>query len=204
MPSLFDRPVLAACMPPAPPEANELAELVAPAQAGNREALRELLRSLLPRIRNLVRYLVRSDDDVDDIVQEAMLTIVRRLETYRADGPFEAWIDRLVARATFAELRRRGERRRIEPATGLAYLASVGPTQDEYFLRRRVVAALDRLPEPQRHAVVLHHMLEMNVREIGLELGVPAETVRSRLRLARGRLREWGFVADAIDEEPRR
>jgi RNA polymerase sigma-70 factor, ECF subfamily len=66
-----------------------------------------------------------------------------------------------------------------------------------------VVAALDRLPEPQRHAMVLHHVLEMNVREIGLELGVSPETVRSRLRLARAKLRASGFVVDPVEGEPR-
>ncbi|HEX3770080.1 MAG TPA: RNA polymerase sigma factor [Polyangiaceae bacterium] len=191
-------------MPPPPADTGEHAarahaELLARARAGDRQALRGVLSALLPRVRNLVRYLVRGDDDVEDIVQDALVTIVRRLGTYRAEGPLEAWVDRLVARATFAELRRRGQRRRVEPAVGEASGASSGPTQDEYLLRRRVVAALDRLPEPQRHALVLHHVLEMNVREIGEELGVSAETVRSRLRLARAKLRTFGFVADPVE-----
>jgi RNA polymerase sigma-70 factor (ECF subfamily) len=186
-------------MPPPPADLGERAALLARAQSGDREALRRLLAELLPRIRNLVRYLVRSDDDVDDIVQDALVTIVRRLETYRAEGALESWADRLVARATFAELQRRGQRRRIEPTIGETTAGASGPTQDEYVTRRRVVAALDLLPEPQRHALVLHHVLEMNVREIALELGVSQETIRSRLRLARTKLRALGLVADPIE-----
>jgi RNA polymerase sigma-70 factor (ECF subfamily) len=196
--------VLAVRMPPPPADTGEhaqraRAEVLARARVGDREALRQLLAALLPRMRNLVRYLVRGDNDVEDIVQDALVTIVRRIETYRAEGPLEAWVDRLVARATFAELHRRGQRRRVEPAAGEATAGSSGPTQDEYLLRRRVVAALDLLPEPQRHALVLHHVLEMNVREIGEELGVSSETVRSRLRLARAKLRTLGFVADPVE-----
>src|SRR6185295_18994630 len=63
---------------------------------------------------------------------------------------------------------------------------------DEYLLRRWAVSVLDELPLPQRHAVVLHHLLDMTVPEICEELGIPRETVRSRLRLARTRLRARG------------
>jgi RNA polymerase sigma-70 factor (ECF subfamily) len=64
---------------------------------------------------------------------------------------------------------------------------------DEYADRRRAVAILDALPPEQRHAVVMHHVLGMSVPEIARELGIPAETVRSRLRLARTRLRDLGM-----------
>jgi RNA polymerase sigma-70 factor (ECF subfamily) len=182
-----------------PPSADlEHAELVRAAQSGDRDALRRLLAELLPRARNLVRYLVRTDPDVDDIVQEALLTVVRRIGTYRAEGPIAAWADRLVVRTTFAELRRRRRQREVEPVADAASAGTVG-LPDEYLLRRRVVAALDDLPEAQRHAVVLHHVLEMNVHEVAAELGVPAETVRSRLRLARAKLRVAGFVVDPAD-----
>jgi RNA polymerase sigma-70 factor (ECF subfamily) len=50
--------------------------------------------------------------------------------------------------------------------------------------------ALDTLPFEQRHALVLHHVLEMSVPEVAEEMRAPIETVRSRLRLGRVRLRE--------------
>jgi RNA polymerase sigma-70 factor (ECF subfamily) len=48
---------------------------------------------------------------------------------------------------------------------------------------------LDGLPIEQRHVLVLHYALDMTVPETAAELGVPIETVRSRLRLAKSRLR---------------
>jgi RNA polymerase sigma-70 factor (ECF subfamily) len=63
-----------------------------------------------------------------------------------------------------------------------------------------VVRLLDRLPLEQRHALVLHHVLEMTVSEIAKELDTPVETVRSRLRLARNKLREFGFAVERKDE----
>jgi RNA polymerase sigma-70 factor (ECF subfamily) len=60
---------------------------------------------------------------------------------------------------------------------------------DRYYARRQLAAELDELPNPQRDALVLHYVLGMTVPEMGTELGVPEETVRSRLRLGRQRLR---------------
>jgi len=160
---------------------------VVAAVAGDREAAHALLLEVAPRIRNLVRYLIRNDDEVDDIAQEAMVAVLKSLADYRAEGAFHAWVDRITARATFKVLRTR-KRRREEPL----HPDQAEPTHDpfgEFHSRRRLVALLDRLPEAQRHVLVLHYVLGMTALEIAEELGVPAETVRSRLRLAKTTLR---------------
>jgi len=175
--------------PVGPPSGGE--DLVVAAVHGDRRAAERLLTDLVPRVRNLVRYLVRGDDDTDDISQEALVAILRGLGSYRAEGTLQSWADRIVVRATFAFIRKR----RSEPASGRATLRDVDGMAltvlpDEYLTRRRAVAVLDELPQEQRHALVLHHVLEMSVPEIAVQLSVPAETVRSRLRLGRSRLRE--------------
>jgi RNA polymerase sigma-70 factor (ECF subfamily) len=174
----------------------ELESLVSAARAGEEGALRRLVAQLLTRVRNLVRYLVRGDADVEDLAQDALVEVVRGLPSYRGDGSFEGWVHRVVTRSVFAELRRRradagardhAAREAVEP-DGLFVIAPDG-RPDAYLERRRIVRALDQLPDEQRHALVLHHAVEMSVPEIAEALGVPFETVRSRLRLARARLR---------------
>jgi RNA polymerase sigma-70 factor (ECF subfamily) len=160
------------------------------AQAGDRGALERIASSLLPRVRNLVRYLIRGDREVEDVAQEALVTVLRGLHSYRGDGAFRSWVDRVVARSTFAWL----ERRKTREQRSLELLDQAGSEAevrqpDEYLERRRVVQVLDSLPEEQRHALVLHHVLEMSVPEIAETTGSPVETVRSRLRLGRGRMR---------------
>jgi RNA polymerase sigma-70 factor (ECF subfamily) len=165
-------------------------EVARAAATGDRTAAEQLLTRLLPRVRNLVRYLVRGDAEVDDIAQDALVAILRGLPTYRGEATLEAWGDRVVARVTFSALRRR----RGEPSGTVAdapELALVGEgALDEYLARREAVKALDRLPDEQRHALVLHHVLEMSVSEIAEELGISGETIRSRLRLGKTRLRK--------------
>jgi RNA polymerase sigma-70 factor (ECF subfamily) len=164
------------------------------AARGDRRAAHALLVELLPRARNLVRYLVRGDRDVDDIAQDALVAVVRGLASYRGDGAFTAWADRIVARTTFAAIRARrlheanfGESDDEESSE----VASNEADPLEYLERRRIVAHLDRLPQEQRHALVLHHVLEMSVPEAAHALGIPEETFRSRLRLARTRMRSF-------------
>jgi len=166
---------------------------IAAAAAGDRAAARALLLELTPRVRNLVRYLVRGDEDVDDVAQEALIAIVRGLPTFRGDGTFESWSDRVTARATFAVIRKRRteDAARRDAGPDLAAVGE-GDRPDEYLQRRRVVERLDAVPDAQRHAIVLHHVAGMSVGEVAEELSVPAETVRSRIRLGMARLREGG------------
>jgi RNA polymerase sigma-70 factor (ECF subfamily) len=173
------------------------------AAAGDRVAARELLLTLLPRARNLVRYLVRGDSEADDLAQDGLIAVLRGLATFRGEAPFESWADRIVVRTTFAGLRRRRQEsaERMHAEAELRHASSEGAKPDDYAERRRAVALLDLLPLEQRHAMVMHHVLEMSIPEIAAEVGAPVETVRSRLRLARARLRELGMGPATEEDE---
>jgi RNA polymerase sigma-70 factor (ECF subfamily) len=171
---------------------------LAAAANGDRDAMEVVLLALLPRARNLVRYLVRGDD-IDDITQEALIAVARSLPGYRGEGKLEAWADRIVARVTFAALRERSaERARAGEDLSRVDRPCEAPLPDEvYAARRRTVELLDGLSYDLRHAIVLHHVLEMSVPEIAAQLRIPVETVRSRLRLGMAKLRELA-ASDAL------
>jgi len=162
---------------------------------GDRDAAADLLDELFPRMRNLVRYLVRNDSDVEDFTQDAAMAVLRSFQGYRGEGYFERWVDRVVMRAIFGARRRRRAERAFAVVDGdndsIERAVSVVP--DEYLNRRHAIRLLDVLPTEQRQVIVLHHVMEMSVPEIASELAIPFETVRSRLRLARQRLRGVGF-----------
>ena len=164
----------------------------------DREAFTTVATQLLPRVRNLIRYLIHGDQDVDDIAQEALLAVLRGLPSYRGDGALESWADRVVARVTFAWLRRRKPDLASILEVEDESAADETTLPDEYLRRRRLVYLLDRLPHEQRYALVLHHVLGMSVDEIALETATKLETVRTRLRLGKRRLRE---LADANSSE---
>ncbi len=162
---------------------------IAAAAGGDRGAAQSLCCELLPRVRNLVRYLVRGDARVDDVAQEALIAVLRGLATYRGDGRFEAWVDRVVARSTFATLRRL--RAETQPGAEDVAERERDPIESSpYEERRELAAALDRLPHDQRQALILHFSVGMTVSEISQAVAAPFETVRSRLRLAKAALRD--------------
>jgi RNA polymerase sigma-70 factor (ECF subfamily) len=165
--------------------------------------LRKALICVLPRVRNLVRYLVPGDQDVDDISQEALVKVVRWHGSYRGDAPFERWVDRIVVHTTFRWLKDRSRSRARAMSVAQSLDAAKGGAGDTAAARRYVAELLDTLPEPQRHCLVLRHVVGMSVSEIAETVGAPEETVRSRLRLGRQRLREQdcGVAGSHFDED---
>lgn len=167
---------------------------------GDRSAAEALLRELLPRARNLIRYLVRGDAEVDDICQDALVALLRGFGSYRGEGALSSWADRVVVRVTFAHLEKvRTDRARRDPKPDLQLVPDGPVPADSYAARREAAWLLDQLPDEQRHALVLHHVLGMTVPEISEESNTPFETVRSRLRLGKQRLRA---LRSSTDDEP--
>jgi RNA polymerase sigma-70 factor (ECF subfamily) len=164
---------------------------VALAAAGDRQAAQALLTELLPRVRNLVRYLMWSDADADDVVQVVLVELLRSFGSYRGEGSLTAFVDRITVRVALHHVRRRRtEKQRTSPLSPELHLVShnsEGP--DDYTLRRQTARYLDQLPEEQRQAVVLHHVIGQSVPELAETLQVPFETARSRLRLGMEKLR---------------
>lgn len=160
------------------------------AVAGDTSAAHALVLRVLPRVRNMIRYLIRGDD-VDDFTQEVLVTVLERLGSFRAEGRFEAWVDGVTLRVTLRKLSKlRADVRRFQDKPLDAFEAHDSQNQSpRYVARRRAVAALDQLPDAQRHALVMHHVLGMTVTEIARELDTPVETIRSRLRVAMGQVR---------------
>jgi RNA polymerase sigma-70 factor (ECF subfamily) len=169
-------------------------ERASAAARGDRAAAAAILAELLPRARNLVRYLVRGDSEVDDMAQEALIAVLKGLPGYRAEGSFRAWSDRVIARTTFAYLKRkRAEAAELAEAHAAEApeLIPVPPAgrADDYLSRRDVVRLLDRLPAEQRHAIILHHAVGLSIPEIAADLGAPFDTIKSRIRLGMAALR---------------
>lgn len=165
---------------------------IAAAVAGDRAAASALLAELLPRARNVVRFLLRGDSEVDDFAQNSLIEVLRSLPSFRGESTLTTWADRITVRTVLRQLgrrqREREQRVRLEPE--LRVLQITTPQGDDYAARRRLAQALDRLPDVQRQALVLHHVVGMSVPELAAELEVSFDTAKSRLRLGMERLRK--------------
>ena len=144
--------------------------------------------------RNLRRLGV-SEADAEDRTQEVFVVAHRRFEEFedRGHGP-RAWLFQIVLRVA-SDARRHRRRHPEDPDGGLAMgRASIDATQQDAVLRReqlsRLDAALDTIDVGRRAVLVLHEIEEMTAPEIAQVLGIPLNTVYSRLRVARTELEE--------------
>jgi RNA polymerase sigma-70 factor, ECF subfamily len=167
--------------------------LVAAAQAGDRVALDALLRRHHPRIWALCRRLAGNDADAQDATQEALIAIVRGLRTFDGRSAFTTWSYRVATNACLDELRRRS-RRPVPSDTDDLPVVDPGPLPDHVTDRLDVDAALARLPEEFRVAVVLRDLCDMEYADIAGMLDLPPGTVRSRI--ARGRAQLARFLGN--------
>ena len=139
---------------------------------------------------NVAYRLTGNDDDAYDLVQEALLRVRKGLETYQP-GSLEGWLSRIVTNVFLDEVRRK-RRRPVEllPEDPERLLPSA-PGADEAGenLSDDVQAALRRLPEEFRTAVVLCDVVGLSYEEIADATSIPVGTVRSRIHRGRRLLR---------------
>ncbi len=143
------------------------------------------------RITGQVYAMIGNRDEAQECVQEAFVRAwAHRRKLDRAEHP-EAWVRTTAYRLAVSRWRRtsRGRRpadRAVAPATMAA-----APSETHVAL----VTALKQLPEAQRQALVLHHIADLPVRDVALEVGVPEGTIKARL--SRGR----AALADLLSDE---
>ena len=137
--------------------------------------------------------LTGNQDDAQDLVQEVLLRVRRGLASYRP-GSMEGWLSRITTNVFLDDVRRRKRR----PADALPddpdRVLPPAPAPDEALaaaiLPDHVQAALLRLPDDYRAAVVLCDVAGLSYAEISEALDVPVGTVRSRIHRGRALLRE--------------
>ena len=132
-----------------------------------------------------------NEADARDATQEAFLRAWRDLPGLRDPDRFDGWFGRILVNACRSAVR--GRRRRAVREISVGAMPDGGegfdppaPAQDTRTADADVLdRALDRLPVEQRTLLALHHFENLPLEAIGLRIGVPAKTVKSRLFSAR-------------------
>jgi len=155
-----------------------LMPLLAAARAGDSTAYATLLSSLAGLLRPFVRrHLQRHDSDVEDVLQDVLLAIHIRRESYDASRqPMTAWVYAIARYKVIDHLRREGLRAHI-PLDGMDDLFAAD-TADAGDAQRDVDALVARLPEQQRRAVRLVKLDDLSVREAAAETGLSETAVK--------------------------
>jgi len=168
-----------------PSDAEDDATLASAAGAGDRRALELLLDRHADRIHAVCRRVLANPEDALDATQEALIAIARGIGRFDGRSAFTTWMYRVATNAALDEGRRRSRRPTPVETLPEAPPAAETPLETRVDARLDVDAALARLPEEFRVAVVLRDLCDLDYAEIAEALDVPPGTVRSRI--ARGR-----------------
>src|SRR2546427_3789423 len=69
-----------------------------------------VFREYAPRVYNLARRMLANDADAEDVTQDVLLQVVRKLDTFRGEAAFPTWLHRVTVNAALANRRKRSRR----------------------------------------------------------------------------------------------
>ncbi len=182
----------------------EDAELIREAQKGSRAAFDVLVRRYDRAVLRLALHLTGSEQDAQDIHQEAFLKAYRHIGSFRFECSFYTWIYRIVTNLCLDLLRRRKTRREdpavIIDATGEEHDTMINVSDDRAManpareLERKILAekiqtALATLTPRERTVFELKHYQGLRLRTIGEMLNTTEETAKNTLFRATRKLR---------------
>ncbi|MGL4420346.1 MAG: RNA polymerase sigma factor [Gemmataceae bacterium] len=171
----------------------EIEILVEQAQAGNREAFGELAQRFEKAVLAAAFAKLRDFNEAQELSQEVFVQAMRKLPQLREPRAFAGWLRRMTARMAINRLTRRG------PVLGAdtAFLNEVPGTQrtpDEDVelgeMRAGLYAGLRQLKSVDRQTLEAFYLRGQSVQEMADEFATPVGTIKRRLHVARGRLKD--------------
>lgn len=174
----IDQPPLNTAEAGAPPET------YAP---GSSVDFERLYRNSYRRILGTLITLVRDRATAEDCAQETYERAFKRWHEWRPEASAEAWLHRIAINVAISDRRHQRLRQAGEIVRRLGRPAA-GPDPSAVAERSDLVRALKKLPPKQAAALVLRHFHGYSNREIAAAVGVPEQTVASRLAAARKQL----------------
>jgi RNA polymerase sigma factor (sigma-70 family) len=191
------------------------ATVVVAAQAGDRRALDELVATYLPLVYTIVRRALAGHPDVDDVVQDTMLRVLRELHELRSPQSFRAWLAAIAVRQVSTHLHRRNvAAERMTPLDEIVGRPDVeAEFEGEAMLRlelssqRREVMRASRWLDPDDRALLSLWWLEvagqLSRTDLAVALDVTVVHAGVRLQRMRQQLDATRSLVAALDARPR-
>jgi RNA polymerase sigma-70 factor (ECF subfamily) len=157
------------------------------------------------RVYRLARRITGSNEDAEEVAQDALWTAARKIGSFKGESAFGSWLYRITANAAYMKLRSRRskaneiglddvlpaldeEGRHFEPMDDWSSRVDEQALQGE--LREVLEGAIDALPPEYRTAVVLHDIEGLSNPDIAEALGISLPAVKSRIHRSRLFLRQ--------------
>jgi RNA polymerase sigma-70 factor (ECF subfamily) len=160
------------------------------------ESFEDQLAVLLPRLRRFAHALSRNSADADDLAQATVERALRSKAQWQPGTRLDSWLYRIMRNLWIDTVRARGRKDKVEASAELADRIGEDPSGaiEARIDLKRVMAAMQRLPEEQREVVALILIEGFGYRETAEMLELPIGTVSSRL--VRGRTALLAMVGE--------
>ncbi|HEY3233437.1 MAG TPA: RNA polymerase sigma factor [Polyangiaceae bacterium] len=175
-------------------------------QRGDRQAFAELLSRYEAQIYNFSLRQLRQAGNAEDVTQEVFLRVVQKAAEFKHEARFSTWLYTIARNLCIDELRKYSHRRHASldqpgPSEGgertlgeqvpdLGSRSNVERNALSSEVQRRILEAVDELPDEQREVFLLRQLADLPFKEIAAATGVGENTVKSRLRYALDRLQQ--------------
>ena len=164
------------------------------------EAPELLVETYGDRVYRLALRITGSNEDAEEVAQDALWTAARKVSTFKGEAAFGSWLYRIAANAAYQKLRTRKAKaheiamddvlpafddagRHFEPMADWSDRVDEQALQGE--LRRVLGAAIDELPPDYRTALVMHDVEGLSNPDIAEALGISLPAVKSRVHRSR-------------------
>lgn len=187
------------------PQTVDDAAVVAAVLRGDRDAFRILVERESTSVIRACHRILGDLHEAEDAAQEAFVIAYRSLASWRADGPFGAWLSRIAVRVALRQASRRRGLTWLDPLSGpdpvgageleraMAASSAIAVDPASQALRRErdrgVRAAVAALDEPYREVVALRFFADLPLAEIARQTDRPLGTVKTQLHRGLLRLR---------------
>jgi RNA polymerase sigma-70 factor, ECF subfamily len=179
--------------------------LVAALRRSDPTAAEDLVAAYGDRACRLATRITRNAQDAEEAVQDAFLSVIRKIDTFRGESTFGSWLYRIVANAACQRCRRRRGRgadvsldkllpafdehgRHVAPVADWSMSLDDPARQTE--LRLVLSTAIDELPAHYRAVVLLRDVEQLSLKDIAATLGLTVVNVKTRVHRARLFLRK--------------
>jgi len=169
------------------------------------DAATALVEAYGDRVYRLARRITGSNEDAEEVAQDALWTAARKIDSFKGESAFGSWLYRITANAAYMKLRSRrakaheialddvlptldDEGRHFEPMDDWSSRVDEQALQGE--LREVLEGAIASLPAEYRTAVVLHDIEGLSNPDIAEALGISLPAVKSRIHRSRLFLRQ--------------
>jgi len=175
-------------------------DLVGRMRAGDGSAVSDLASLYGPRIQQLAFRYLKNWEDAEEVAQDVLLKVFRKIDAFRGDAALSSWIYRITFNTAMSRLRTARFARHVEMQPVEVHTDDLDAMQPEPAdwteladdqvmraeMRQQLVAALTHLPEVYRVPVLLRDIHGLSTEEASAILKVKPQTLKSRLH--RGRL----------------